>query len=721
MPHFLDTIQNFVLSTLDDRNDSELVRKITLMYGLSSVGICTLVLLGTLALFQGAFFLGTLDFLAAAVLIGILYTIRYKGCYTSCLYTGVVVMYCLFLYLFFTGGVKGTAFMWVYTFPLFSLFLLGERHGLIATLLLFIPCSLFIIFDIVSDSIHLYTMDFAFRFIPSFLAVFLFSYIYEKSRETTQRKLETVLKRQDEIIKERTAQLTAAADRSQRLFDLASDAFFVHDFHTGKFTDTNKQAYENLGYTRDEILTLSVTDIDVDYSLEEAAALWETIEKGKTVLIEGKHQRKDGSTFPVEVNIGVFQEKDPTLLLAIARDISQRKQDDEKLRESEENYRLLFESGNDGICVYQSLPAGMPGKFIKINHKTCEMLGYTKEELLQLSPIDTVAPERLNEIPSIIEAQQKAGGHSLFETTLIRKDNNRIEVEISDHSFEVKGHPYTLSIVRDITERKQAEKALQKTHDELEIKVEERTRDLRETHNQLLHAEKLSAIGRLSACIAHEFNNPLHGVMNVISGIKKYQDISEDYLELTDIALNECNRMKLLIRELQQFNRPSSGKNELFDIHKALDTILLFHTKNFENRKIEITKGYDLSIPEILAVQDQIKQVFINLFNNAADSMPDEGGKIIISTSSRDDMIYIHIQDTGTGITPKDQEKIFEPFFTTKLAVKGTGLGLPVSYGIIKSHGGDITVTSEPGKGSTFIISLPIDTRPYNEKKNSGS
>lgn len=416
--------------------------------------------------------------------------------------------------------------------------------------------------------------------------------MYEKSRENTQKNLETAYAEQEEIVLERTAELTEAGLRSRRLFDLASDAFFVHDTKNGKILDTNQQACKILGYTREEMLELHVSDIDVSFSPEQVCEICNTVEKDKRVVIEGRHRKKDGSIFPVEVSFGLFQEKEPTLLLSIARDIS---------------------------------------------------------------------------------------------------------------------------------ERKQAEKAMQKAHDELESRVLERTQKLQEIHKQFLHAEKLSAIGRLSACIAHEFNNPLHGVMNVISGIKKHQTLTEEYQELTDIAINECNRMKLLIRELQQFNRPSSGKNELFNMHKAIDTILLFHTKNFKNRKAKIEKKYDLSIPEIWAVQDQIKQVFINLFNNAADSMPSEGGEITISTSSHDDMIYIHVKDNGIGIKPEDKERIFEPFFTTKQAVKGTGLGLPVSYGIIKSHGGDITVTDEPGKGTTFLVSLPIDTRPYSEEKNSGS
>ena len=242
---------------------------------------------------------------------------------------------------------------------------------------------------------------------------------------------------------------------------------------------------------------------------------------------------------------------------------------------------------------------------------------------------------------------------------------------------------------------------------------------LEQTRQQLLHSEKLGAIGRLSACIAHEFNNPLHGVMNVFYSIRKHESLSEEYQELTDIALQECHRMKFLIKELQQFNRPSSGKKELFDIHQSIDSILLFHKKQFKNKKARVEKKFDASVPLIWAIPDQIKQVLVNLFNNAADAIPEEGGTVTISTTLQKDNLSIKIMDTGSGIHPDHIANIFEPFFTTKPAVKGTGLGLPVSYGIIKSHGGDISVESRPGQGSTFTITLPVDTRLIDEKKNS--
>jgi PAS domain S-box-containing protein len=234
---------------------------------------------------------------------------------------------------------------------------------------------------------------------------------------------------------------------------------------------------------------------------------------------------------------------------------------------------------------------------------------------------------------------------------------------------------------------------------------------LEKTREQLLHSEKLSAVGRLSASIAHEFNNPLYGIMNVLSGIQKRSPLSEEDRELADLALKECNRIKFLISELQQFNRPSSSVREHFDIHQAIDQILLFHKKEFKNKKMIVKKEYESDVLKIWAVHDQIKQVLVNLFNNAGDAMPAEGGIMTISTGFKKESVYIAVKDNGNGILPENIKKIFEPFFTTKPAVKGTGLGLPVSFGIIKSHGGSITVESSPDQGSTFTIALPIEMR----------
>ena len=173
-------------------------------------------------------------------------------------------------------------------------------------------------------------------------------------------------------------------------------------------------------------------------------------------------------------------------------------------------------------------------------------------------------------------------------------------------------------------------------------------------------------------------------------------------------AISEGDRIKDLIRSLQDFNRPSSGQPAIIDLHQYLESLLLLHKSDFNGRRITVERCYVENLPTIMAVPDQIKQVFLNLLTNAADACADHGGVITISTWQEDNYVAVAIKDTGIGIKASDMEQIFRPFFTTKPEVKGTGLGLSVNHGIIKKHNGEIRVESQPGEGASFIVLLPI-------------
>lgn len=253
----------------------------------------------------------------------------------------------------------------------------------------------------------------------------------------------------------------------------------------------------------------------------------------------------------------------------------------------------------------------------------------------------------------------------------------------------------------------QAETALARAHDILNIRLQERTDELQRTHAQLLHAEKLTAIGHLSASIAHEFNNPLQGVMNILKGVTRRVPMGKEDEHLLAMALAECARMRDLIKTLQDFNRPTSGKRSAVDLHTIVESILVLNRNELKGRGIAVVKEFAADLPRISAVADQLKQVFLNLLSNAADACR-AGGTITLRTEHVENTIRVTVEDTGPGITPEDRDHIFEPFFSTKPEVKGTGLGLPVSYGIVKDHGGTINFDSEPGKGAKFSVILPI-------------
>ena len=264
----------------------------------------------------------------------------------------------------------------------------------------------------------------------------------------------------------------------------------------------------------------------------------------------------------------------------------------------------------------------------------------------------------------------------------------------------------------DVTEEQKIKEALEKAHAEMEQRIKERTLELQQSHEQLLHAEKLTAIGNLSASIAHEFNNPLQSVMTILKGVGKYATLDEKEMELVELALMECVRMKNLIADLRDFHRPSSGKPEMMDVHAALNALLVFCKKDFRNRAITTVKNYADNVHPVMAVTDQLKQVFLNLLNNAADAC-EGGGRITVATNTIGEYVVVHVEDNGVGISPENLGRIFEPFFTTKPELKGTGLGLSVSYGIIKKHGGRIDVISNPGQGSRFSVFLPITNNTH--------
>jgi len=224
---------------------------------------------------------------------------------------------------------------------------------------------------------------------------------------------------------------------------------------------------------------------------------------------------------------------------------------------------------------------------------------------------------------------------------------------------------------------------------------------------QLHHAQKMEAIGKLAASIAHEFGNPLLGVRFALRDVQQRPGIPQADRDLLHLAENECDRMRQLIRDLQQVNRPSIGKRTEFDLHRILSEILVLQQALLNKKNIALIRVYDQEPIRLTAVEDQIRQVFINLIINAGDAMSPQGGTLTITTERREAEAVVTVADTGPGISTENLDHIFEPFFTTKAAVEGTGLGLPVSYGIVHAHGGTITVGSMPGK-TEFRVSLPL-------------
>ncbi|MCX8028207.1 MAG: response regulator [Thermodesulfovibrionales bacterium] len=372
----------------------------------------------------------------------------------------------------------------------------------------------------------------------------------------------------------------------------------------------------------------------------------------------------------------------------------------EALRQSEHRYRRLYESLMDGFAFVD-----MDGRIKDFNSVYMSITGYSAEELYQITYKD-ITPKKWHEFEDRIVKEQvlKRGFSDVYEKEYIRKNGEIIPIELRTYLVkDIDGNNEGMwAIVRDLSEKK---------------RIEAENKRLQE---QLIHSQKLEAIGHLAGGIAHEFNNILHAIIGYASLIDlKMQD--DDPLKKYLRELIECaNRGSSVTRQILSFSRKQSFEMKPVDINEIIrniEKLLLKLTLHNISLVYELSEG-SLTV---LADKSQIEQVLINLVINARDAMP-QGGSIKIKTNqvsaeksltegqdiTAQNYALIIVEDTGVGMDKTTLNRIFEPFFTTKPSGHGTGLGLSVVYGIIKQHNGYIRVESQKGIGTTFYIYFPL-------------
>ena len=346
---------------------------------------------------------------------------------------------------------------------------------------------------------------------------------------------------------------------------------------------------------------------------------------------------------------------------------------------SEHKYRRIFEVSRDLILV-----AGKDGRIVDINPSGSEMLRVEDTEV-QSRYLQSFFLEQ-SEWQSIADAIESKGFVANAEIDLKRSDGRRIRTLLSgslDRGFPDKEDTIHF-LIKDIEQRRLAEE-------------------------QIAQADKLASIGQLSAGIAHEINNPLGIILGFTQLLIRHEDPqSEKYQDLKTIEKHVRN-CKTIVEDLLNFARTSSPDENLIRIDTALDDVLKFIHQHGDHDRIEVVKNYDPEVPQMFLDEKKIKQVFMNLLLNARHAMGNEG-RLSLCTEYNPEgrQVIIKIADSGYGIEKRNLSRIFDPFLTTKPTGEGTGLGLSVSYGIIKNHGGDITVDSEVGRGATFTIILPV-------------
>ena len=414
--------------------------------------------------------------------------------------------------------------------------------------------------------------------------------------------------------------------------------------------------------------------------------------------------REKGSTIWTQLIATPIKDKDGnvTSALELVLPITERKMMEQSLKSSEERFRTIMNSALDAIIAIDDTM-----NIVAWNPAALRIFGYTQGEIIG-KPISTLIPFNLTqtatqEIRRFVEAKPKDSIGGIIETVGVKKDGTEFPAELSFSKMQINGKNHGVSFIKDITERKQAQKKLQDYSKELEETVAQRTAQLRAMQDRLLKAERLAAIGELAGMVGHDLRNPLTGIKNAAYYLrKKGKTISEaqakEMLEIIDKAIVHSNK---IINDLLDYSR----EMHLELTESALRTLLDEAVRMIQvPDQIQIL-NHTLEDIKFNVDADKMMRVFINLIKNAVDAMPEKGTLEITSHKTKDNL-EIAFADTGTGIPDETLSKIFSPLFTTK--AQGMGFGLAICKRIVESHGGTITVKTAVNKGTTFTITLPI-------------
>ncbi|MFH1743461.1 MAG: PAS domain S-box protein [bacterium] len=494
-------------------------------------------------------------------------------------------------------------------------------------------------------------------------------------------------------------------------FDSTNDAIFIHEMETGRIIDVNKRMCEMWGYTREEALRLDVGALSAGippYTQEKALEWIKKAVQGESPVFEWLPKDRHGNLFWVEVNLKRASTGHKERVLAIARDITERKRAEEALRKSEAKYRELVQSANSII-----LRMDPKGNVTFFNEFAQSFFGYTEDEMIGQDVVGTIVPETDEsgrDLRAMIEdIGRNPEKYTSNENQNMRRSGERIWVAWTNKAiFDESGRiAEILCIGNDITERKSLE-------------------------DQLRQAQKMESIGQLAGGVAHDFNNLLTGIIGNLSLAEL--DAPVGLRRCLTGARHAADRAANLVKQLPAFSRKSAVDLRSADLNKIVNESYRLVRETID-RRIEIVVQTEEELPQVRCDAAQINSVLMNLCGNARDAISEvlygrtaserrgEQFAITIKTESLfvdhsycethtyakpGQVVVLSVSDNGPGMDLETQRHVFEPFFTTKELGRGTGLGLASSYGIIKQHNGWIDLLSEPGKGTTFKVYLPL-------------
>jgi PAS domain S-box-containing protein len=483
--------------------------------------------------------------------------------------------------------------------------------------------------------------------------------------------------------------------RYRTILEDMQEAYFEVDL-AGNYTMFNDAQCRQVGYSREEMTGISYKVITPPDKVKEVFEIYNRIYRtGEQIdMFNSAQIRKDGTRIPVEYSAFPIRNEKGEIIgfRGVGRDISKRLQMEETLRRSEEKYRTVLENMKE---PYYEMD--LTGNYTFFNDALCRHLGYSREELLGMSYRVYVPPEKSKEASEIYNRIYRTGEPAeMLDVVQIRKDGKRIFVEssaspIRNEKDEIIGFR---GVIRDVSERKKAE--------------EER----KQLEQKAQFASRLASVGELASGVAHEINNPLTGVIGYAHLLLARKDISRDVRRDLEIINEGAQRVAGIVKKLLAFARQTKPEQRYVNINELIHNTLDLRAYELAASNIKVSLQLTRDMPMTIADPGQLQQVFLNLIINAETEMKltHDKGRLSIKTEEINSILRITFKDTGPGIAKENLETIFDPFFTTREVGQGTGLGLSVCHGIVTEHKGKIWAESEPGKGATFIVELPLIT-----------
>jgi PAS domain S-box-containing protein len=522
-------------------------------------------------------------------------------------------------------------------------------------------------------------------------------------KEKVLKKRINVLTKKLEKYKELKEELKASKNWFSLLFNNANDAILVHEIKKGspeKFTEVNAVACKRLGYTRKELLNMSPKDIDDPTQINTLPKVVKELRKKKHITFEMVHVAKNGRRIPVEISSHLIYLEGKPFSVAIARDISKRKRAEEERRKIEKGFRDLAGNAYDGIFII----AGK-GRFIYVNKQVANITHYSVAELLDFGIKDLVHPKEHKKVMGRFKKRIKGEpAPPKYETLLIQKGGKEVPIELTAARTFWQGKPADIVIIRDITERKKAEKAIKESMDKL-----------REANDKLKEVDRLKT--DFLSLTSHELKTPLTPIKMYLDlfSDKSLGPLTKNQLSSLQTVRRNFERLEKLINQILDIVRIESKRMKFSFEPTDLDNLVkevFTDMKAFARSKnISLKKNIQKGIPKVELDKMRISQVMLNLIGNAIKFSP-KNKKVIVEATKKGPDLLVSIKDFGIGISQENQKKLFHKFYQVETKdtreISGLGLGLVISKGIIDSHKGKIWIRSQLGKGSTFYFTIPL-------------